>query len=251
MTISIRSVTVDLPVYSVKSKSIRQSIASSTVGGSLFRQKNDVVSIRALSNVSLSLTDGDRVALIGPNGAGKTTLLKVLAGIYTPSQGTVAVRGKVSAALNTGLGLDLELSGRENIYLLAYYRNIERKTVNRQIDEIVDATQLGKFIDLPVHTYSSGMMGRLTFSVATAFQPDVLLMDEWLLAGDNQFIKQASERVNDFVAQARVLVLASHSLGIVREFCNKAVYLKSGQVISSGEVESVITRYAEDFASTS
>jgi ABC-type polysaccharide/polyol phosphate transport system ATPase subunit len=243
MSIDLRSVTVDLPIYSVSAKSLRKSLTSLTVGGALFRRPDDHVSVRALDNVSLQINDGERVALIGPNGAGKTTLLKVLAGVYTPTAGVVSVKGRVSAALNVGLGLDPDLSGRENVYLLGYYRGITRKVIEAQIDEIVQATELGAFIDLPVHTYSSGMNGRLTFAVATAFEPEVLLMDEWLLAGDHRFIDKAAERVARFVSKARVLVLASHSLQIVREFCTKAVYLKGGRLIAQGDVEEVLDIY--------
>lgn len=248
MTIDVRSVTVDLPIYSVNAKSLRKKITALTVGGALFRRSDDVVSVRALNNISLRIADGDRVALIGPNGAGKTTLLKVLAGVYTPTAGQVNVQGRVSAALNVSLGLDPELSGRENIYLLGYYRDIDRKTIDAQVESIIEATELGAFIDLPVHTYSSGMNGRLTFAVATAFQPEVLLMDEWLMAGDHRFIHKAAERVSEFVSKARVMVLASHSLSIVREFCNKACYLKGGNLMVYGDVEEVIGRYEYDMA---
>ena len=248
MSIEVNSVTVDLPIYSVQSKSLRKHLSSIRIGGSLYRNNSDVVTVRALSNVSIDIGDGDRVALVGPNGAGKTTLLKVLAGIYTPSQGSVSVRGAVSAALNIGLGLDSELSGRQNIYLLGYYRGMSRREIDAQIDEIIDATELGAFIELPAHTYSSGMMGRLTFAVATAFKPDVLLMDEWLLAGDTRFLRGAADRVADFVAQARVMVLASHSLPIVRRFCNKAIYLKGGEVVGAGDVDEVVALYEKDSA---
>ncbi len=242
MSIKLTAVTVDLPIYSVNARSLRQS-ALAAVGGKLLKRGNDSVMVRALSNVSVEINDGDRVALIGPNGAGKTTLLRVMAGVYAPTSGRVAVHGKVSAALNVGLGLDPELSGRENIEILAYYRGKSRRELNAHIDEIVDATELGAFIDLPVRTYSSGMMGRLTFATATAFDPDVLLMDEWLLAGDQRFLDQAAERMEAFVSRARILVLASHSLEIVSRFCNKAIWLEQGQVAAAGPVEEVVSRY--------
>lgn len=242
MSIELAGVTVDLPIYTANARSLRK-VAAAVVGGRLMARNDDVVSVRALSNVNLSIRDGDRVALIGPNGAGKTTLLKVMAGVYQPSSGWAKVNGKISAALNVNLGLDMELTGRENIYLLGYYRGLTRAELEAEIEGIIEATELGNFIDLPARTYSSGMMSRLTFATATAFQPDVLLMDEWLLAGDARFIHQASERVQSFVSKARILVLASHSHGIVREFCNRAVYLEQGQVLASGDVEEVIAKY--------
>jgi len=248
MSVEINSVTVDLPIYSVTAKSLRKQLATMTVGGKLFKRRDDIVSVRALDDVSLTVTDGDRVALIGPNGAGKTTLLKVIAGVYTPTTGNISVQGDISAALNVSLGLDQELSGRENIYLLGYYRGIPRKIIDAQIDEIIEATELGTYIDLPVHTYSAGMGGRLIFAVATAFRPDVLLMDEWLLAGDHRFVQRASERVATFVSKARVLVLASHSLQIVQEFCNKAAYLREGRLVGFGSVSDILRDYEHDVA---
>lgn len=242
MSINLTSVTVDLPIYSVNARSLRQS-ALAAVGGKLLNRGNDSVTVRALSNVSLDIRDGDRVALIGPNGAGKTTLLRVMAGVYAPTSGRVLVQGKVSAALNVGLGLDHELSGRENIEILAYYRGKSRRELNEHIDEIIEATELGAFIDLPVRTYSSGMLGRLTFATATAFDPDVLLMDEWLLAGDQRFLDQAAARTEAFVSRARILVLASHSLDIVSRFCNKAIWLEQGKIVSSGPVKDVVPLY--------
>ena len=246
MTIKLQSVTVDMPIYSVNAKSLRRTLTAMTVGGILYQRRDHAVSVRALENVSLSIGDGDRVAIIGPNGAGKTTLLKVISGIYTPTTGQVTVRGSVSAAMNVGLGLDLELTGRENIYLMGYYRGVERSAIDGQIESIIDATELGTFLDRPMHTYSSGMSGRLTFAVATAFQPDVLVMDEWLFAGDQRFLAKAADRVADFVSKARIMVLASHSLPIVREFCNKAVYLKSGRLVAFGDVEDVVNQYEAD-----
>lgn len=245
MSIELRGVSVYLPVYSVKAKSLRQTLTRMTVGGALFRRSDETVVVQALENVSLSIGDGERVALIGGNGAGKTTLLKTMAGVYTPAKGVVQVKGAVSSALNIGLGMDPELTGRRNIYLLAYYRGISRREVERQIDSIIEATDLGSFIDLPVSTYSTGMTGRLTFAVATAFQPDVLLMDEWLLAGDAQFMNKATARVEEFVSKARIVVLASHSLEIVRNFCTSAALLDGGRLVAYGPVDDVVEHYQE------
>ncbi|WAC47061.1 ABC transporter ATP-binding protein [Asticcacaulis sp. SL142] len=245
MTIELRSVSCYLPIYSVSAKSLRRS-AASLVGGSLFKTGRDVVSVRALENITLFAKDGDRIGLVGHNGAGKSTLLKVLAGVIAPTTGTVTVHGEISAALNTTLGLDMEISGRENILLLSYYRGIKREKVLDNIDEIVAAADLGHFIDLPVHTYSSGMLGRLTFAVATSFEPDVVLMDEWLLAGDINFLSRAVERTTDYVKKSRILVLASHSTNIIKSICNKAVYLKKGQIVAVGDPDEIIKMYETD-----
>jgi len=245
MTIELRSVSCYLPIYSVSAKSLRRS-AASLVGGSLFKTGGDVVSVRALENITLFAKDGDRIGLVGHNGAGKSTLLKVLAGVIAPTTGTVSVYGEISAALNTTLGLDMEISGRDNIFLLSYYRGIKREDVLANIDEIVAAADLGHFIDLPVHTYSSGMLGRLTFAVATSFEPDVVLMDEWLLAGDINFLSRAIERTTEYVKKSRILVLASHSTNIIKSICNRAVYLKKGQIVAVGDPDEIINMYETD-----
>jgi ABC-type polysaccharide/polyol phosphate transport system ATPase subunit len=246
MTISARNITLDLPIYSTSAKSLRKTLTKRSVGGSLMQRSDHIVSVRALSNVSFNATDGDRIGLIGPNGAGKTTLLKVLAGVYAPSSGQLSVQGRISSALNTTLGLDTEITGRENIFLLGYYRGIPRAQIERGLDDIIAAADLGSFIDLPVHSYSSGMMGRLTFAVATAFEPDVLLMDEWILAGDARFLTSATERTRNFVSKARIMVLASHSLEVIRAFCNKAAYLRAGQLVAWGDTEDVVRAYYAD-----
>ena len=248
MSIEVRSATVNLPIYSASAQSLRKQMAAFTVGGKLFRGQHDQVVVQALSNVSLSLTDGQRVGLIGRNGAGKSTLLRLLAGVYAPSQGTVSVKGRISAALNLGLGLDPEISGRENIFILGYYRGLSKAAITAELDDIIAATQLGPFIDLPVHTYSSGMSGRLVFAVSTAFEPDVLLMDEWLLAGDAAFVENASKRVSQFVSRARIVVLASHSLEIVRTFCTHAAYMKEGSLAYFGDTEGALAHYHADLA---
>ncbi|PXA83995.1 ABC transporter ATP-binding protein [Caulobacter sp. D4A] len=243
MSISLSNVTVELPIFSANARSLRKRLTPTAVGGSLMSRGDNKVIIRALNNVSLKIKDGERVALIGPNGAGKTTLLKVLSGVYAPTRGNVAISGEVSSALNTSLGLDVELTGRENIYLLGYYRGISRPVITKALEDIIETAELGQFIDLPVNTYSAGMQGRLTFAVATAFEPDILIMDEWLAAGDSRFVAKASERTARFVSKARILILASHSLAIVRNFCSHAAFLNSGSLVTYGPVEDVISAY--------
>lgn len=246
MSIRLYGVTVELPIYNSHARSLRKVVTAATVGGALFARRDNKVVIRALSNIDLKIEDGDRVALIGGNGAGKTTLLKVIAGIYSPSKGRVEVAGRVSAALNLGLGLEMELSGLENIFLLGYYRGFSRSEVEANLDDIVETADLGTYLQLPVSTYSAGMLGRLTFAVATAFEPDVLLMDEWLLAGDASFMQRASKRTSSFVSRARILVLATHALGVVEEFCDKVLYLSGGRIVAFGPTKEVLDLYRRD-----
>jgi len=249
MSIEVSGLSLDLPVYSANARSLRKRLAPTSVGGALFSNSSNIVFVRALQSLSFTIKDGERVGLIGPNGAGKTTLLKVLAGIYTPSAGTVSVRGTVSAALNSSLGMDSEVTGRENIFLLGYYRGLSKSEIEGRLDEIIETADLGQFIDLPVNTYSAGMQGRLIFAVATAFEPDVLLMDEWLGAGDSAFVARANERARQFVEKARVMVIASHSIAIVREFCTHGAYLRRGRLIAYGPIDDVIRLYDTDVVS--
>jgi ABC-type polysaccharide/polyol phosphate transport system ATPase subunit len=246
MSIEVRNVRVDLPVYNANVRSLRKVLMKATVGGAMLQSGESKVFIRALADVSIKIEDGDRVGLIGGNGAGKTTLLKVMAGVLTPSSGAVAVHGSVSAALNIGLGIDPEISGRENIFLMGYYRGLTRKQIEANIDGIVATADLGNFINLPVMTYSAGMIGRLTFAVATAFNADVLLMDEWLLAGDAAFMENAFAKTVKLVESARIVVIATHNMSAVREYCNKAVYLSGGRVLAVGTAHDIVAQYEAD-----
>jgi ABC-type polysaccharide/polyol phosphate transport system ATPase subunit len=246
MSIEVSGLSLEFPIYSANSRSLRKRLVPTSIGGALLSNSSNTVFVRALQNVTFVIKDGERVGLVGPNGAGKTTLLKAIAGIYTPTSGSVTIRGTVSAALNSSLGMDLEVTGRENIYLLGYYRGLSKAQIDSNIDEIVDTANLGQFIDLPMNTYSAGMQGRLTFAVATAFEPDVLLMDEWLGAGDSAFVTKAHERTRRFIEKARIMVIASHSLAIVRDFCTHCAYLRRGQLIAYGPTEEIIDLYEAD-----
>ena len=199
--------------------------------------------MEALRDVSLQFTPGDRVALVGSNGAGKTTLLRVMAGIYEPVTGRVRTTGRISPMFDIGLGIDAELSGYDNIRLRGRILGLTSQEIEEKLPDIVAFTELGDYLDLPVRTYSSGMMTRLTFAVATSFSPEILLMDEWIVAGDNAFMAKAEDRIGSFVAKASILVLASHSTEICRRWCNKAVWMDQGQVKGIGTVEDILNAY--------
>ena len=246
MSIELQNVRVDLPVYNTNVRSLRKVLMKATVGGPLMHGNVGAIFIRALNNISMKIEDGERIGLVGGNGAGKTTLLKVLAGVLAPSYGTVQVSGTVSAALNIALGIDPEISGRENIFLLGYYRGLKRSQIEAEIGSIVDCADLGTYINLPVNTYSSGMRGRLTFAVATAFSADVLLLDEWLLAGDAAFNERALGRTLDLFQNARIVVLATHNLTVVREHCTKAIFMKAGGVVAIGPPAEITAQYEAD-----
>ena len=211
---------------------------------SLTRDHNRIV-VQALADISLYIDHGERVGLVGHNGAGKTTLLRVLAGVYEPSAGRIAVDGKVSTLLDASLGLNPEATGYENILLRGLYMGLHPREIRTLAPAIADFTELGDFLHMPVRTYSAGMMIRLGFAVATATKPEILLMDEWLLAGDAQFLDKARQRIDTFVSQSQILVLASHSLEVIRKWCRKVVWLEGGRVILAGNAEPVLSRYVQ------
>ena len=240
---SLRNVSVQFPVYQASQRSLKHTILRARTGGRIVNAANGHVAVNALNNLNLELRLGDRVALIGPNGAGKTTLLRIMAGTYEPTQGTVESDGEISALFDVGLGFDYDATGYENITIRGIYMGMSRKDVQKHTDSIAEFTELGGYLDMPVRTYSAGMMMRLAFGIATCQEPEILLMDEWLLAGDAHFLVKARERLGNFVKKSNIMVLASHSDEIVREWCTKAIYLEQGTVRAFGEIDEVLEAY--------
>jgi ABC-type polysaccharide/polyol phosphate transport system ATPase subunit len=199
----------------------------------------------ALRHVSFELAHGESLAVIGPNGAGKSTLLQVLAGIMRPTEGTVDVLGKVSGLLGLGVGFDVELSGIENILLGGAFLGVEDATVQRLVPSIVEFADLGDFIDAPLKTYSQGMRARLGFAIATAVDPDILLLDEVLATGDANFRAKSKARVIELVRAAKGVVLVTHDMEWVTEYCNRAILLEKGGVILEGNPEEVVELHLE------
>ena len=194
----------------------------------------------ALRGVGFKLLQGESLAVIGPNGAGKSTLLQVLAGIIRPSEGTVDVRGHVSGLLTLGAGFDSDLSGRENILLGGAFLGLPDPTVQQLLPSIVDYAELGEFIDAPLRTYSSGMRARLGFAIATSIEPDILLLDEVLATGDATFREKSKARVVELVEGAKAVVLVTHDMSWVTEYCNRALLIEKGRVVLEGEPEEVV-----------
>jgi ABC-2 type transport system ATP-binding protein/lipopolysaccharide transport system ATP-binding protein len=245
-SIQIENVSVEFVLYDVALRSIRRQILEGlSIGGKMSGGGRDRARITALNDVSLTFRDGDRVALIGDNGAGKSTLLRVLAGVYRPARGTVHLDGRVSTIFNVQLGMDHDATGYENIVLRGLMLGMTRDQIDRGIEDIAAFSELGPYLNMPVHTYSSGMVLRLAFAVSTSIEPDILLLDEWIGAGDAQFIEKAQQRLRELVDQSNILVVATHRLQLVRELCTKAVLLERGVVRAFGPVEEVLERYRQ------
>lgn len=222
-------------------------LLSRTVGGRIGGEGSHVV-INALKNIDLELGDGDRVCLIGNNGSGKTTLLRVLARVYPPTQGEVQIRGRISAMLEATLGMNMDASGLENIRTCGMLWGLTSRQIESSIEEISEFTELGEYLNLPVRTYSSGMAMRLSFAIATAKDPEILLLDEVIGVGDAAFFQKAFARIKTLIDKSRMLVMASHNQSIIRQFCNKAVWLHNGSIIESGEVDTVIDAHQKQTA---
>lgn len=242
--VALEGVKVSFPIYQSGSRSLKKNLISRGSAGRFARDANDRVTVEALRDISLTVEEGDRLALIGANGAGKTTLLRVIAGIYEPEQGTVRVRGRISPMFDIGLGIDPERSGYENIRMRGLLLGLPTRIITDRLQDIAEFTELGDYLEMPVRTYSSGMMLRLAFAVATCFEPEVLLMDEWILAGDAHFIAKAQRRIDSFVGNANVLVLASHNLEVCRRWCNRGAWMDRGVLRAIGPIDDVIAQYA-------
>jgi ABC-type polysaccharide/polyol phosphate transport system ATPase subunit len=199
----------------------------------------------ALRDVSFQLRQGESLAVIGPNGAGKSTLLQVLAGIILPSAGSVDVRGRISSLLTLGVGFDQELTGVENIRLAGAFLGVPGREMERRTPEIIEFADLGPFIDAPIKTYSAGMRARLGFSIATSVDPDILLLDEVLGTGDAVFRAKSKVRVQKLIRQARGVVLVTHDMSWVTDFCNRAILLEKGHIVLEGEPEEVVALHQE------
>jgi ABC-2 type transport system ATP-binding protein/lipopolysaccharide transport system ATP-binding protein len=238
--IALEHVSVDFPIYGASSRSFKKRLLSMGSGGRISRDAKERVTVHALRDVTLRIAEGDRVGVIGPNGAGKSTLLRTVAGIYEPTAGRVLVGGRITTLFSLNVGIEQEATGFENITLRGLAAGMSRREIEQRAANIADFTELGEHLNLPLHTYSTGMRARLAFAIATAVEPDILLMDEWIGAGDAAFIEKARKRLQAVVDSARVLVLASHNEGLLKRVCNRIIELDGGQVRRTGNTETVL-----------
>ena len=242
-TISLEDVTIDFPIYNANGRSLKNTLMHVATGGRIGARDDGCVVVRALENITLTLKEGDRLGLVGHNGSGKTTLLRVLSGVYYPPLGTVHIDGRITSLLNIYLGTDPESTGRENIRLRGAMLGVPRRQLTETEEEILDFSELGNFLDVPVRTYSSGMQMRLAFAIATSVKPEILLMDEWMSVGDEAFRAKAEQRLSDMVGSTKILVVASHSRQMIAKICNRLIWLEHGRVRMDGDCETVAAAY--------
>ena len=241
-SIDVRGLSVSFPLYHGSGRSLKKMVFAAASGRLATDQQHRIV-VQALRDIDLTLRSGDRLGLVGSNGAGKTTLLRVLAGIYEPVTGSMTVNGSISALLDTNLGMNIDLTGRENIRMRGLYNGVPKAALEALEDDVAAFAELGNFIDLPIRIYSAGMVIRLGFALATAIRPQILLMDEWFLAGDAAFLEKARQRLEEMVRRSEILVLSSHQTDIMRTWCERVLWLDQGRVVADGPADDVLDQY--------
>lgn len=242
-TIHLKEVTVEFPIYNVSARSFRKKFIHLATGGAVRSDVAQHMTVRALDSLTFSLNNGDRIGLVGHNGAGKSTLLRLLAGIYEPIAGDFTVNGRISPMLDLMQGIETEFTGYENIVQRSTLLGLSRAAIKDHVNEIAMLTGLGDYLFMPVRTYSSGMMLRLAFAVATNVQPEILLIDEIFGVGDTLFMEKAHHVMSDLLNRASITVMATHSDELIQTFCNKAILLEAGKIKMFDTVETVLKRY--------
>ncbi len=221
---------VEFPVMNSSRRSIKNALVSAATGGRIAAEAGKVITVSALSGLNFRIERGERVALVGHNGSGKTTLLRAMAGVYAATSGILQVDGGISSLLDIALGMDPEATGVENVFLRGIIMGMTRGQIEQEFDDIASFADLGDFLNLPVRTYSSGMLLRLAFSISTAWKTDIVLMDEWLSVGDIDFSRKASDRLNQLIENASVLVIATHSPELAQRLCTRVFKLSHGRL---------------------
>lgn len=241
--IRLNNVSIDIPIYSGSSRLLKNRVLNILSGGRIASKSEGRLEFGALNLISIDINSGDRIGVIGENGAGKSTLLRVLSGVYAPTSGTAAISGSIASLIDLSLGIDPDLSGVENIYMRGLLLGLSKEEIEQHLDSIIHFTEIGNFIEMPLRTYSTGMQMRLAFAVSTALRPDILLMDEWLSVGDEAFQKKAIHRMNEMIANTKILVLASHSLDLIKATCTKVIWLNKGKLEMFDDVNFVLEKY--------
>jgi len=241
--ISFTGVSVEFPIFNANGRSLTSRLLEVATGGRLDKDPDGRVLVRALQDMSFEIGEGERVGLLGHNGAGKSTLLRVLSRVYHPQIGKASINGRITSLIDISLGINPEATGRENIFLRGKLLGMSKDEIGSKFDDIVEFSELGSFIEMPVRTYSSGMHLRLAFAVSTVVKPEILLMDEWLSVGDESFKQKAEDRLTNLVDSAKILVIASHNRELIEKTCNRAIWLEHGQVKMDGLASQVTAAY--------
>ncbi|MBI0082935.1 ABC transporter ATP-binding protein [Commensalibacter sp. M0402] len=241
-SITVKNLYISFPLYHENMRNLRK-ITNIFLSGRLSEDKHRKIYVQSLRDISFSIKGGERVGLIGTNGAGKTTLLRTMSGIYEPVSGHLRIEGHISSLLDPSVGMNAELTGRENIRLRCYIDGVPRKQMNEIEKKVIEFSELGPYIDLPVKTYSSGMNLRLGFGLITAIDPQILLMDEWFMTGDEGFMLKATHRLENIVKKSQILIISTHSPQILIKWCNRIIWLEQGFLKMDGTPQEVLPVY--------
>ncbi len=236
--IEVKNVTIKFNMAKEKVDSIKEYILK-FIKKQLFFEE-----FTALNDVSFDVKKGEVFGIIGLNGCGKSTILKIISGIYSPSKGSVKVNGSIAPLIELGAGFDMDLTARENIYLNGSVLGYSKNYIDSKFDEIVDFTELHQFIDVPMKNYSSGMVARIGFAIATITDPDILIVDEILSVGDFLFQQKCEQRISELMKKGTTILIVSHSIDQIKRLCNRVMWLKSGQVVKIGETQEICNEYS-------
>src|SRR5579862_3410357 len=257
LSIIAKEIHVEFPIYDHRMRSLKYTFGlgqlakgfnrfaprNVNVGGQIGKGETGRIVIKALDGLSFEMHEGDRVGLLGHNGSGKTTLLRAISGIYEPVGGEIRTSGRVVPLFDLQLGMDLDATGIENIWMRGKLLGLSTSQIKASFEDIAEFTELGAYLEMPIRTYSMGMMLRLAFAISTAITPEILVLDEMIGAGDAAFIARADLRLKDFLARTGILVIASHSMAILRQWCNKGMLLEQGKLVAFGPLEDVVSVY--------
>jgi len=228
-SITLKNVSLRYPIYNDVSRSLKQSILKPIIGGKIMDNKGSFY-VNALENINLELKHGDRLGISGPNGSGKTSLLRILSNILPPSEGSLKKSGELISFIDLHYGLNFEASGIENIKIRCVLLGLNFSEIDEIVKKVIEFSELGKYIYLPIKTYSSGMLMRLSFSILSCIRADIIIMDEWLSVGDANFFEKANNKLTEMIDEASILVIASHSPEFINNLCNKKIVLSDGKI---------------------
>ena len=237
--ISVRELALTYKTFLTRTPNVKEALVN------FGRGKKTVVSVDALRGVTFDVHEGTVLGIIGANGAGKSTLMKAIAGLLPPTSGEIHIRGQVSSMLSLGVGFNANLTGRENVMLGGLAAGLSRVEIEHNFDSVVDFAELKEHIDMPMRTYSAGMYSRLAFAVSTTINPEILLIDEALSAGDASFKEKSYQRIQELASQAKTLLVVSHALSTIQELCTEVIWLHQGEVAKRGLPKEVVSAYTK------
>lgn len=241
--INIRNISLKFRIYHDKGMSLKEFLINKVTRKKIPDQFNEFY---ALDRFSLNIQEGERIGIVGLNGAGKSTLLKTISRIYEPHVGTIEVKGKIAPLLEVGAGFNPEFTGRENIYFNGAMLGFDKEKMAVKEQEIIEFAELGEFIDLAVKYYSTGMYGRLAFTIATMIDPEILIIDEIFAGGDGRFIQKGTKRMNNLIKTSKIVLLVSHNLGIIKSICDRVIIINKGRLVADGHTDEVLDLYQKD-----